>query len=111
MKTSKRRRMTSLDIQMVVEEINAWANGQRSKRLTWSILEKVFPFTRQTMFSKEDIKTAYEKAQIALKTGRKVKTATDSGQVEDIQIQSLKKRIVELETQIEEWQKIWVTKS
>lgn len=109
MKNSKRRRMTSLDIQMVVEEINAWANGERSRRLTWSILEKVFPFTRQTMFSKADIKTAYERAQIALKNGRKVKTAIYSGQVDDIQIQALKKRIAELEAQIEEWQRMWVS--
>lgn len=104
----QKKRMTNLDIQMVVEEINAWANGERSKKLTWKVLENVFPFTRQTMYSKSEIKIAYEKAQIALRTGKKPKIANYSRQSDELKIQRLKARIRELEKQIEEFQELWV---
>lgn len=101
-----KKRMTDLDIQMVVEEINAWGNFERSRKLTWSVLEKIFPFTRQTLYSKEAIKDAFEDAKIALSTGKKVQNKVV--EEDDLQTQRLRKRIKELEIQVESFQELWV---
>lgn len=101
-----KRRMTNLDIQMVVEEINAWGRFERSRKLTWSVLERIFPFTRQTLYSKEEIRSAFESAKIALTSGKKIESKQAQG--DELQIQRLKKRIKELEIQVESFQELWV---
>lgn len=100
--------MTHLDIRMIVEEIEAWGKRERGQKLTWAILERIFPFTRQTMYSKPKIREAHEKARIALKTGKfslKVKGLLEG---DDLTIQKLKNRVKELELQVEEFQKLWI---
>lgn len=105
----QRRRMTELDIRMIVEEIDAWRNGERgSGKLTWVKLERIFPFTRQTMYSKESIREAYENTQTSLKIGDKVRP-NKADQLTYIETERLKRRIRELETQVGEWQKLWIT--
>jgi len=103
-KGCQKRRMTELDIRMVVEEIDAWRNGERGSKLTWAKLERIFPFTRQTMHSKESIKKAYENAQLPLKKGK----IDQNRHLSYIEIEGLKKRIKELEAQVEDWQKLWI---
>lgn len=106
----QRRRMTELDIKMVIEEIEAWGNKERGKKLTWSILERTFPFTRQTMYSKPKIQEAYEMAQKSLKVGKNGRNQPCLGGYDDLVVQRLKNRIKELEIQIEEWQKHLILK-
>lgn len=101
-----KKRMTELDIRMIKEELEAWGNKERGLRLSWIILERIFPFTRQTMYSKAEIRDAYENARIALKTG-KVKRRTEAS---DLDLQRLKNRIKELELQVDEFQKLWISK-
>lgn len=101
-----KKRMTDLDIKMIVEEIEAWGKLERSPKLTWKILENIFPFTRQTMYSKKAIQMAYNEAQIALKTGKRM---TPKPILEDgLRVQKLKNRIRELEKQIEGYQELWI---
>lgn len=107
-KGRQKRRMTELDIRMVVEEIEAWRNDDRGSKLTWAKLERIFPFTRQTMHSKEGIRKAYENAQRPLKIGKIGQNRSNFEHLSYIEIESLKKRIKELEEQIEEWQKLWL---
>lgn len=98
--------MTQHDIQMVLEELEAWEKGERSTKLTWSILERVFPFTRQTLYSKSRIREAYDRAKTTLKTGRRVKAPVE--RENDIKLQRLKNRVKELEAQVEEFQELWI---
>lgn len=107
-KCRQKRRMTELDIRMVVEEIEAWRTGERGSKLTWAKLERIFPFTRQTMYSKESIRMAYENAQMPLKKGKNRQLGTQFDQLTYIEIERLKKRISELELQVDEWQKLWI---
>lgn len=102
----QKRRMTELDIRMVVEEIEAWRNGERGSKLTWAKLERIFPFTRQTMYSKQLIRIAYgntQKSRVFEKTSR-----GSFDLLSYLEIEKLKKRIKELESQVDEWQKFWV---
>lgn len=101
--------MTYLDIRMIVEEIEAWGKRERGQKLTWAILERVFPFTRQTMYSKTEIKEAYKKARMALKTGKISQKDKASEDVNALVVQRLKNRIKELEMQIVEFQKLWIS--
>lgn len=100
--------MTDLDIQMVVEEINAWGNFERSRKLTWAVLEKIFPFTRQTMFSKAAIKNAFEEAKIALSKGKMINNKGSKLSEDELKLRRLRSRIKELEGQIEAFQEMWV---
>ena len=102
-----KKRMTDLDIRMVIEEIEEWRKGERGSRLTWVKLERIFPFTRQTMYSKEAIQSAFELTQTVLKTNKcLIKKPPFMGN--DLEKQKLKNRIKELEIQVEELQKLWV---
>lgn len=104
----KKVRMSYLDIRMVVEELEAWEKRERGQKITWVILERIFPFTRQTMYSKSEIKEAYKKARIALKTG-KINSSSKVSENNDLVIQKLKNRIKVLELQVEEFQKFWIS--
>lgn len=103
-----KRRMTDLDIQMVVEEIDAWGRFERGRKLSWSVLEKIFPFTRQTMYSKEPIVVAFKSAKEALSTGKASSVTQKAFVKDDLKLQRLRKRIKELEIQIEGFQELWV---
>lgn len=105
----KKPRMTLLDIKMIIEEIEAWGERERGQRLSWAILERIFPFTRQTMYSKPEIREAYEKARLALKTGKISQKDKASEDVNALVVQRLKNRIKELEMQVEEFQKLWIS--
>lgn len=108
MKANKRPRMTKLDIRMVVEEIESWARGERGKKLSWIILERIFPFTRQTMASKNLIKTVYEKARYSTRETKPSKNKSSDYKTGDLEIMRLKKRIKELEMEKEVLLKLWV---
>lgn len=103
----KKVRMTNMDIRMIVEEIEAWEKRERGHKLTWAILERIFPFTRQTMYSKADINRAYKKARIGLKIG-KIILDPNNTKNNELVIQKLKNRVKDLELQVEELQRLWI---
>lgn len=100
--------MTEIDIHMIVEEIDAWGRFERGRKLSWAVLEKVFPFTRQTMYSKERILVAFKAAKEALSTGRASTVASKESVEDEVKTQRLKNRIKELEIQVESFQELWV---
>lgn len=111
MKRRQKKVMTELDIRMVIEEIEAWGKGIRGSKLTWIILERVFPFTRQTLSSKDEIKSAYLTAQAFLKSGQSKVRKTTYSNVNELEIQRLKNKIKELESQVETLQKLWISRN
>lgn len=104
----KKVRMTILDIRMVVEEIEAWERKERGNKLTWAILEHIFPFTRQTMYSKPEIREALKKARMTLKMRGNCVSKPILTEEDELIIRRLKNRIKELELQVEEFQKLWL---
>lgn len=107
MRRSKKR-MTERDIQMVMEEIEAWKNGERGKKLTWGILEKVFPFTRQTLSSKDKIRTMFNSLRKGAKPSKQKKINLYSNN--DIELQRLKNENRELKNAIDKLHKLLIEK-
>ncbi len=50
--SSKFQRMTEVDEQRIIRELNKWALGHFGSKLTWAILEDRFKFSRQSMQAK-----------------------------------------------------------
>ena len=59
-------KMAASDISYAIKELEAWRDGQRGRKLTWALMEKVTGFSRQTLESKPDIYDAYDKAKKSL---------------------------------------------
>ena len=87
--SNKFQRMTELDEARIIRELNKWAMGHFGSKLTWSILEDRFKFSRQAMQAKPAIKAAYDVAKQSLSKG-KVTSKEDLG-----------KTVEELKTEIE----------
>lgn len=110
MKANKKPRMTKLDQRMVVEEIETWAKGERGKKLSWTVLERIFGFSRQTLASKSEIREALERAKKSLKNVKSGRVQTLGTTFNDLTEQKYKNRIKELELQIDELHKLFIEK-
>ena len=81
------RRMSDRDVALVVAELDRWALGSLGSKLTWSVLEKRFQFSRQSLQAKSAIKAAYLQAKQAL-SGGIVKTKDQAiKQAEELQVE------------------------
>ena len=99
--------MTDTDMQYAVKELEAWRDGHRGSKLSWSLLEKSTGFSRQTLCSKPEIATGYAAAKLALARGLRPRRAKDSDFLEDrmLHLKSELARYKELES---EWLERWV---
>jgi hypothetical protein len=66
-KTAAKGRMTQATIAAVVAEIDAHRRGERAGKLSWSILEEFSGFSHVSLWSKPDIKSAFNAAREALR--------------------------------------------
>ncbi len=64
-------KMTPADIEYAKKELQAWASGQRGRKLTWELIAKATGFERQSLWSRSDIYDKYKAAKEALATGTK----------------------------------------
>jgi len=103
------QRMTELDVARIIRELNKWAMGHFGSKLTWTILEDRFKFSRQSMQAKPAIKAAYDVAKQSLSKGE-VTSREDLGKtVEELktEIESLKMQISFFEEKELKWKKRW----
>lgn len=101
--------MTELDEARIIRELNKWAMGHFGSKLTWSILEDRFKFSRQAMQAKPAIKAAYDVAKQSLSKG-KVTSKEDLGKtVEELktEIESLKMQLSSFQEKEMKWKKRW----
>lgn len=101
--------MTELDVARIIRELNKWAMGHFGSKLTWTILEDRFKFSRQSMQAKPAIKAAYDVAKQSLSKGE-VTSREDLGKtVEELktEIESLKMQISFFEEKELKWKKRW----
>jgi hypothetical protein len=100
-------KMSAQDVAYAVKELEAWKDGQRGRKLTWSLLEKATGFTRQTLSAKEEIYAGYEAAKEALATGaRPRRPKSDDYQLN--KIAELEKELKQYEKLEEDWFERWI---
>jgi len=108
--TSKRfRRMSETDIKSIIADLDRWALGHLGSKLTWSILEERFGFSRQALQAKSEIKAAYIIAKQAL-SGGLVKSKEQTGKENEeliCEIERLKNEVEEFKRKEIKWKKRW----
>lgn len=103
------RRMSDTDIKSIVVDLDRWALGHLGSKLTWSILEERFGFSRQSLQAKSEIKAAYDNAKDALSGGLvKSKEETSEENQELIcEIERLKHEVEEFKSKELKWKRRW----
>ena len=103
------QRMTELDEARIIRELNKWAMGHFGSRLTWSILEDRFKFSRQAMQAKPAIKAAYDVAKQSLSKGEVTSKEVLDKTVEELktEIESLKMQLSSFQEKEMKWKKRW----
>ena len=107
--SSKFQRMTESDEARIIRELNKWALGYLGSKLTWSILEDRFKFSRQSMQAKPQIKAAYDVAKQSLSKGEVTSKEVLDKTVDELktEIESLKKQIEFFQEKELKWKKRW----
>ena len=99
--------MKPADVQFILYELDAWEQGERGKKLTWEILERIAGFSRQALWAKEEVKKRYEAVKESL---RKDINRRDSNQYRRIlkqRIEALEKEKIKLKRQQNNWLELW----
>lgn len=100
-------RMKSEDVQSILYELDAWEQGERGKKLTWDILERLSGFSRQSLWAKTEIKNRFESVKESLRKGI---DKTDSNQYRrtlEQRIDALGNEIKQLKQQQNYWLELW----
>lgn len=107
--TKRFRRITESDIMAVVNDLDRWALGERSSKLTWNILEKRFSFSRQSLQAKPEIKAAYDNAKLALSSGRVQTKEQVTQEVKEFQVEidRLNRELAVYKCKEEKWLRRW----
>jgi hypothetical protein len=103
------RRMTDSDVKSIIRDLDRWAAGQLGSKLTWSVLEERFEFSRQSLQAKAEIKAAYDYAKKSL-AGGLVKSREQAHQEnEDLlhEMQRLKLEVAEYKRREQLWHERW----
>ena len=103
------RRMSDTDIKGIIADLDRWALGHLGSKLTWSILEERFGFSRQSLQAKSEIKAAYDNAKQSL-SGGLVKTKEQTVKENDVltcELERLKYELGEYKRKDALWKKRW----
>ncbi len=103
------RRMSDNDIKAIIVDLDRWAMGALGSKLTWTVLEERFSFSRQSLQAKSEIKAAYDIAKRAL-SGGLVKTkeqATEEVKELRVEIDRLKSELQAYRLKEEKWLRRW----
>ena len=103
------RRMTDSDVKSIVSDLDRWTAGQLGSKLTWSVLEERFEFSRQSLQAKAEIKAAYDYAKKSL-AGGLVKSREQAAQENEAllhEAQRLKLEVAEYKRREHLWRERW----
>ncbi|MDF2690822.1 MAG: protein kinase [Gammaproteobacteria bacterium] len=106
-KQKKFARMAPADIQFILYELDAWEQGERGKKLTWEILERIAGFSRQSMWAKAEIKARFEAVKEALRKGINKDDSNQYRKTLEQRIEALEKENAELKQQQNRWLELW----
>jgi hypothetical protein len=99
--------MSQVDVDYAIKEFQAWAAGQRGRKLTWKLMEKATGFARGSLWAKEDIYAEYLKAKEALDTGVKPPGPKSDDFYLD-KVASLEKELDRYRVMEQDWLERWV---
>lgn len=101
--------MSDTDIKGIIADLDRWALGHLGSKLTWSILEERFGFSRQSLQAKPEIKAAYNNAKQALSGGLVKSKEQTSKENEELicEIERLKIEVEEFKRKELKWKKRW----
>jgi hypothetical protein len=103
----KSPKMTQADVEYAKKEFEAWASGQRGRKLTWALMEKATGFTRQSLAYHDDIYEAYKEAKEALATGKKPPNPKSDDFYVD-KVAALEKDLDKYRKMEEDWLERWI---
>jgi hypothetical protein len=95
------------DIQLTLYELDAWEHGERGKKLTWDILERLSGFSRQTLWAKPEIKNRFEAVKEALRKGINKSDSNQYRKTLEQRIEALEAEIKRLKQQESHWLELW----
>jgi len=103
------RRMTDSDVKSIISDLDRWAAGQLGSKLTWSVLEERFEFSRQSLQAKAEIKAAYDYAKKSLAGGlvKSREQATQENEELLHEVQRLKLEVAEYKRRENLWRERW----
>lgn len=103
------RRMTDSDVKSIIGDLDRWAAGQLGSKLTWSVLEERFEFSRQSLQAKAEIKAAYDYAKKSLAGGlvKSREQATQENEELLHEMQRLKLEVAEYKRREHLWRERW----
>ncbi len=101
--------MSDTDIKVIVADLDLWALGHLGSKLTWTILEERFGYSRQSLQAKSEIKAAYDNAKQALSGGLVKSKEQTSKENEELacEIERLKNEVKEFKRKEQKWKKRW----
>jgi hypothetical protein len=106
-RNKKLTRMKPEDVQSILYDLDAWEQGERGKKLTWDILERLSGFSRQSLWAKSEIKNRFDSVKESLRNGI---DKTDSNQYRrtlEQRIEALENEINQLKQQQHHWLELW----
>lgn len=99
-------KMSQTDIDYAKKELQAWAAGQRGRKLTWAMIAKATGFERQSLWSREDVYKEYTKAKKALATGTKPPKAKSDDFITD-KLAALERELDQYRKMEQDWLERW----
>lgn len=100
-------KMTLADVEYAKKELQAWASGERGRKLTWELLAKTTGFKRQSLSSRDEIYKEYKKAKEALATGKKPPKPKSDDFYGD-KVAALEKELDRFREMEQDWLERWV---
>ena len=73
--------MTEQDIKEILAELNRWESGELGSKLTWHRISDFSGYTRKALYSKPEIRSAFEIAKKALSKSGKTRIARERGHI------------------------------
>jgi type I restriction-modification system DNA methylase subunit len=106
-RNKKLTRMKPEDVQSILYELDAWEQGERGKKLTWDILERLSGFSRQSLWARSEIKNRFESVKETLRQGIDKNDSNQYRRTLEQRIDSLEKEINQLKQQQNHWLELW----
>ncbi len=106
---TKFRRMSDSDMKTIVADLDRWSAGQLGSKLTWTVLEERFGFSRQSLQAKPEIKAAYDFAKKSLAGGLVINRQKAGKDIEYLQreVQRLELEVADYKRRELLWKERW----
>lgn len=99
--------ITEKEINLILKELNKWSEGERGKKLSWQYLENLSGYSRQSLYTKPQIKELYFKIKKTIRSESPKEGSNKYRQTLEQRIKFLQHQVTELEEQKNSWLELW----